>query len=362
MNIIYISSLSGNKAAGLTYSVPAQVESQSKIDNVLWYNLNSNHIVNMKSSVNYYSINDFPSKKISDLPTPFNTPDLVIFQGVYFIDYYLISKELIKNNIPYIIIPRGSLTRGAQKIKSLKKKVANKLIFNRFIKNACAIQYLNVAEYQDSGDKWNKKHLIIPNGFSSRNVYKKYNSRTSLLKGVFIGRLHIYHKGIDLLIEACAKLKQELDGVLQIEIYGNDQNGSRRVINDLIIKHDLQNIVKVKREVFDKDKEAILLDSDFFILTSRFEGHPMGLIEALSYGLPCLVTKGTNMGEEIKEAKAGWTAEINTESIANALKALLKDRSLLPEKGKNAIELSKKYDWDNIAKISSEKYRMLINY
>ena len=55
-------------------------------------------------------------------PAPYNSPDLVVFQGVYFIDYYLISKDLVKRNIPYIIIPRGSLTRGAQKLNLLKRK------------------------------------------------------------------------------------------------------------------------------------------------------------------------------------------------------------------------------------------------
>ena len=47
--------------------------------------------------------------------------------------------------------------------------------------------------------------------------------------------------------------------------------------------------------VFGKVKEKVLLDNDFFILTSRLEGHPMALIEALSYGLPCLVTQGSRL-------------------------------------------------------------------
>ena len=110
-------------------------------------------------------------------PAPYNSPDLVVFQGVYFIDYYLISKDLVKRNIPYIIIPRGSLTRGS-KIKSLKKKISNKLIFNKFIKNARAIQYLNQAEYRDSGDWWNENHLIIPNGTYVKTIKNTFRERS----------------------------------------------------------------------------------------------------------------------------------------------------------------------------------------
>ena len=38
------------------------------------------------------------------------------------------------------------------------------LIFNEFLRNARAIQYLTQGEYEASGDKWNKNHIIIPNG------------------------------------------------------------------------------------------------------------------------------------------------------------------------------------------------------
>lgn len=49
----------------------------------------------------------------------------------------------------------------------------------------------------------------------------------------------------------------------------------------------------------------------------------MGLIEALSYGLPSVVTRGSNMLKEIKEADAGWVAEIDAISIAQALKKMV---------------------------------------
>ncbi|MDN4605925.1 glycosyltransferase [Sporosarcina highlanderae] len=360
MNIVYITCLSGNKAAGLTYSVPAQIESQSGIDNVFWYNLNSIYKSNQTKNINYCNINDFPSKKVSELPEPFNNPDLVIFQGIYFLDYYLISKELVKHKIPYIIIPRGSLTRGAQNIKSIKKIISNKLIFNKFTKNALAIQYLNLSEYQDSGDRWNQNYLIVPNGTHFKAIQKTIKER-SPLKGVFVGRLHVYHKGIDLLIEACAKLKNEIDGVFQIEIYGEDQDGSKREVTDLIDKHGLEKIIKVKDAIFDNEKEALLLESDFFVLTSRFEGHPMGLIEALSYGLPCLVTTGTNMAEEIEKGNAGWTAEAEIESIVIAINRLIREKTNLEEKGNNAKRLSRNYDWDALAQKSNYLYSELIN-
>ena len=38
MNIVFVTHLDGNKAAGLSYSIPAQIQAISKIARVLWFN------------------------------------------------------------------------------------------------------------------------------------------------------------------------------------------------------------------------------------------------------------------------------------------------------------------------------------
>lgn len=359
MNIVYISWLSGNKSAGLSYSVPVQIESQSKIDKVLWYNLDLNYQQDTDSNIKCFNSNDYPNFEMNKLPAPFNNPDIVVFEGFYFTTYCKIAKDLKIKGIPYVIIPRGSLTMDAQSIKKMKKKVANFLFFNKFASNASAIQYLTKQEYKSSGEKWNKNVLIIPNGTAKKSKIKVRDSNNSL-KGVFIGRLDIYHKGIDLLIKACATLRSELiENNIKIDIYGSDQNGSKRTIKKLIVENNLEEFIFVKDGIYDIEKENVILNSDFFVLTSRFEGHPMGLIEALSYGIPCLVTTGTNMAEEIELGNAGWRAEISIESVTGALKRLIYEKNDLIEKGQNAIKVSEKYDWDALAHKTHQLYRQL---
>lgn len=95
-------------------------------------------------------------------------------------------------------------------------------------------------------------------------------------------------------------------------------------------------------------------------MTSRFEGMPMSLIEAMSYGLPCLITEGTNMREVVSEYKAGWTADTNSKSVSQALMNMLKDIPVFDEKSKNAWKLSTQYNWDSIAKSTHIQYENLI--
>ena len=50
-----------------------------------------------------------------------------------------------------------------------------------------------------------------------------------------------------------------------------------------------------------KSKEQVLLDADVFIQTSRTEGLPTAVLEAMSYKIPVLITKGTGLYDDIKK-------------------------------------------------------------
>lgn len=362
MNIVYISMLTGKKSAGLSYSIPAQVVSQENFDDVFWFNINATPKSNIINGDKVNNTEDFPTLKICDLPEPFNKPDLVIFEGVYIFKYVKIAKECVERKIPYIIIPRSALTHYAQNKKKIKKFFGNSFFFNSFIKNANCIQYLTKREHEDS--EWvnvlNNKYIIIPNGVEPKKNTKQPNSSGDI-KGIFVGRSDSYQKGIDLLLEACSIIKDDLvRNKIRIDIFAPQSAQDQDDIDSMIKLYKLSSIVKKYDGIYGDEKEKKLLDSDFFLLTSRFEGHPMGLIEALSFGLPCLVTEGTNMATEVNKSSAGWTSDISVDGIVAAFQKLMAEKEKLHEKGQNALSLSKDYNWNNLARLSSEEYKKIV--
>lgn len=361
MKILYFSCLEGHEWQGPTHSVPLQIMHQSKIDNVLWVNLCPSLRKEWLNIPYYYESTVSMKLSFKDIPLDFQNPDMVVFEGVYEYPWLKIIFELWDRHIPYVIVPRSALTLDAQKKKRAKKILGNYLFFNRFVKRATAIQFLTFSEKKDS-QKWKTDSFIVPNGIRPMDAVKSSFTKNGRLIWSFVGRIEKYQKGLDLLLDACAMVSQELrGGGVEIHLYGPDREGSFSDLSSEIMKYQLTDILFLHDGIFGDEKKKVLLESDAFIMTSRFEGLPMGMIEALAYGLPALATKGTNLAEEIKNSDAGWVSANTAEDIARMLKDAIAERYKYNEKSKNAIELSKMYNWNNIAEKTHNEYLKLIN-
>lgn len=217
---------------------------------------------------------------IKDLRGEQFIPELVVFHGFYHLEMVLLSKILIKKRIPYIIVPHGSLTKKAQQIKRLKKIIGNILLFNKFLKKAKAVQVLSKNEYQES--KIENEKFIETNGI---NIPDKSKSKFSAnaINFVYIGRIDILIKGLDLLFDAIIRQKEFLrKNNCKFFIYGPQSKDFYR-LQEILHKECLQDLIVLKREVYGEEKVQALLNADIFIQTSRTEAMPMGILEALSY-------------------------------------------------------------------------------
>ena len=354
MNILHIACTSGDMCNGVQVVVPQHLSAQGKYDNVALLNV-SNVKMNVDCPQFEYS-NEF---SVAKLTAPFNKPDIVIFHECYRIQYIKIANELRNLKIPYVILPHGELGKDAQKKKRMKKLVANILIFNRFINGAVGIQCLSKNELENTN--FGKYKFIGTNGIAIPTKQKQQFNQ-SKFKILYIGRLDAYHKGLDLMIEGISKCAERLRSSSSIvDIYGPDILGRRDYLVSLIEKYKVDDIVKLHDPIFNEEKERILLDADVFIQTSRFEGMPMGILEALSYGIPCMITEGTTLAGFVKDRNAGWTCGTDSSAIAEMIALALSQKDELASKSKNARKaVSDDFSWESIAKATIDEYARLI--
>lgn len=359
MVILNISNLTNNQWAGTNINIPLFVKGISKYEKIANLNCNDINIDNLKGFDNCYTLKDIKKHDISFLPEPFNKPDLVIFQDTYVIHYPIIAKKLEKLGIPYTIIPRCSMTEKAQEKSKLKKQIFNKILFNRFVKKAKFIEFLTNNEYLESKKSFKfQDYIIIGNGYNTPDKYYKLKNRKEF-KVVFIGRYALFHKGLDILFDAITLGRENfIKNKIKFIFYGpNFENGKDKLIK-IIEENGLQDIVELNDSIFGKEKEKILLDSDIFIHTSRLEGHPTSVIEAISYGIPVLVTPGTNMVEDVKNNKLGYFCNLDKREIADIIIKAYGEKEKFKNISVREIEFAKNnYNWENIIIKNIETYK-----
>ena len=355
MTVLHIASITTDKFSGVCVAVPQHILAQKSYVNVGFINLTNIPIDRIPNQFEYT-----PNFSIELLPQPFSEPDLVIFHEIYRFEYLKLSHILRKNNIPYVIIPHGGLSAEAQKKKRIKKKIANILLFNRFVNGAVAIQCLSQRELESTHFKPQK--FIGTNGINMP-LKQKANFHRDRIVFVYIGRLEVHIKGLDLMLNATNSnaTLMRCNNVM-LDLYGPDWLNRADEIRTMISEKSIGDIVTLNPAITGKEKEEALLDSDMFIQTSRSEGMPMGILEALGYGIPCLVTRGTNLGELIEQYDAGWVAENNASSIAEKINQAICERDKWQMKAVQARRLiDEHFEWNIIAEKMINKYSEIIS-
>ena len=353
---MHIAKISDNIFNGVCVVVPRHVKAQQHNATVGFINVNNYYVPSLSGQLEYKE-----PFSLSDLPSPYNKPDLVVFNELYVPQYIKMYKELRKNGIPYIIVPHGEMTIQSQKKKRLKKIAANLLLFNAFVKHALAIQCLSQRE--SDAIRFKQRRIIVTNGMSIPEQRKSVFCKNGGVRFVYIGRLEVQIKGLDLMIKAVANCKQFLvDHGCTFAIFGPDYKGRYARVEQLIKENNVGDIISLNHEVRGDEKIRELLAGDCFIQTSRTEAMPMGILESLSYGVPCFVTKGTSMADFIKNNNAGWAADTDVQAITHGIMQVIDERETFAVKSDNAIAtIRQNFNWETIASSAIEKYKQLID-
>lgn len=321
-----------------------------------------------KMGVKYYfkqSKGPFNKQSLLKCVPDFKTYDVIHLHGVFNFDNFIISRIAKSFNIPYVLSTHGNLMKMAIKRHKIKKLLYLNIFANKMLKEASKVHVLAVEEKIDLINLINDvKTEIIPNGveLSNKNLEKTNNNNNDKFKILFIGRLDVYHKGIDILLDSISQLESVIDdNNLEVILVGpfNRKQDKKYIINVITSNKYLQKVVKLEGPKYGTEKIILLNKADLFVHTSRLEGMPIAVLEAMSMGVPCLVTKETNMKEIILKSNGGFVTSLNSKEIANKIIDIIQNhKEKLPRIGQNAQKWCyENLNWDYIA----EKYLQMYN-
>jgi glycosyltransferase involved in cell wall biosynthesis len=283
--------------------------------------------------------------------------DLVHFHSVFLPQNVWAARLL---DIPYVITPNGGY---APEVLGGRNRVAKALWFSAmertYLRSAAAIHAVSLPEKDYMQRLVNpSKIFVVPNAVDDDlflGDIRQPHGRDLL----FLGRLAVHHKGLDLLLQGFALSVPHHDS--RLIVAGPDWHNGQKRCERLITSLRIEPYVMLRGPIFGVEKRRLLEDCYALVQPSRWEGLPFSVLEALAIGRPVVITERTNVASLVQEHRAGIIVDAHPEAISAGIRQLLDlPPSTYEEMCNNARQLVRShFTWQESSMEMAKRYRQI---
>jgi rhamnosyl/mannosyltransferase len=204
--------------------------------------------------------------------------------------------------------------------------------------------------------RYKNKIVVIPHGINFKSHKKEEHKKFRVL---FVGKLDkkMIFKGLNYLIKAMTEINENIELIVVGD--GDIKEYYKKLVKKLKIKVPIKFLGYIKEnELYEwySKVDCLALPS-----ISRQESFGLVALEAMSMGLPVIVTNVCGISPIVKESESGIIIEPKKpEQIANSIRKLYNDKKLMKKLGKNALKTAKNYSWRKVARIYSDIYEDIL--
>lgn len=279
--------------------------------------------------------------------------DLVHIHAVFNHACVAASRACLASEVPYVIRPLGTLEPWSLNQKRFRKRVFWRLRGEEMLRGAIAVHYTTSAEQRSVEKQFELRNgIVIPLAIESE-APQELPDNGEVLTSVaglnrdpyvlVLSRLHP-KKAIDVLIDSF--LDATADAELhkwRLLIAGDGEPDYVRSLRDRVQQLDTRDQILFSGWLTGEAKWKVLAKASLLALPSYQENFGLCVLEALTCGVPVLVSRHVNLADDIKRAGAGWVSDTGTLELAGALRRALGDESERRRRGIAGKVLSKQF-------------------
>jgi phosphatidyl-myo-inositol alpha-mannosyltransferase len=191
----------------------------------------------------------------------------------------------------------------------------------------------------------------IPNGVDQNKKITRQPKYNYLL---YLGRIEVNQKGLDLLLKSYSFIKDKIN--IKLKIAGSGEKKEVTKLINLINTNNLHKDVELIGKINGTSKQRLLGQASCVLISSRFETFSMVALESMSAGVPvvCFDIDGLKW---IPKKCVVKTKPFDTISFSKNINKVISSGNYMKTLIKNSQKYSNKYSWENTAK----KYDRLIS-
>ena len=253
-------------------------------------------------------------------------PDVIHLHGSWRPRHALVSLVAFRMGIAVIQSPHGGLAPSVLRSGRPKRDVYSALLERPIYRRAAGFTALSLGERSeiDSYAGRPEADIVVTNPPDDAFNYRRWawENPGGRLSAVFIGRLHVWHKGIDRLIEI-ARRTPEVD----IRLFGPLDPTTKDEIDKL--RRSAPANVTFEGPIFGEDKLRVLAGATVFLQPSRFEGFSLALVEALMVGVPVMMSPSLTVAPELLDRGVVLMLPDDPDAAAASVRSAANDAELL---------------------------------
>jgi glycosyltransferase involved in cell wall biosynthesis len=260
--------------------------------------------------------------------------DVIICHGIW--QYQSLATWIASRitGVPYFVFVHGALDpwfRYTYPLKHIKKWFYWPWAEYNVLRSAKAVLFISADEKAAAAKSfslYNANGLVVPYGIHAPEgdsnlqrelFFKTFPALREKHILLFMSRIHQI-KGCDILIEAFSKVAKE-NPLLQLVIAGPDETSWIPALQSQAQKLGIGHRITWTGMLKDDLKWGALFAASCFILPSHSENFGVVVVEALSCGLPVIISDKVNIWRDIQNKEAGF---VNEDTLFGTLTSLRK--------------------------------------